>query len=178
MGIIEIPLSRKKLILGIIGSFLFVISGVWLFTHSNDFHNIPFRIFRNPTVIKSAGIAGVLFFGSTGIYGIKKMFDKAIGLTIDENGITDNSNASSVGLIEWKDIVEIRTEQVMSTKFLLIFITNPDFYIDKVKGIKKKLLLGNYKMYGTPISITSNTLKFSFDDLEKLIIDKLKEHKE
>ena len=178
MRIIEIPLSRKKLMLGIIGSILFVISGVWLFTHSSDFQNIPFRLFRNPTVIKSVGIAGIIFFGSTGIYGIKKMFDKAIGLTIDENGITDNSNASSVGLVEWNDITEIRTEQVMSTKFLLIFIANPDFYIDKVKGFKKKLLQGNNKMYGTPISITSNTLKFSFDDLEKLIIDGLKEYKE
>ena len=75
---IEIPLSKTKLILGIGGSFLFIFAGIWLFTHSNDFQNLSWKIFRNPTIIKTVGITGVLFFGATGIYGIKKMFDKGI----------------------------------------------------------------------------------------------------
>jgi len=29
------------------------------------------------------------------------------------------------------------------------------------------------KMYGTPLSITSTTLKYDFNDLEKLLKDKL-----
>ena len=29
------------------------------------------------------------------------MFGKNIGLTIDDYGITDNTNASSIGLIKW-----------------------------------------------------------------------------
>lgn len=32
----------------------------------------------------------------------------------------------------------------------------------------------NYKMYGTPLSITSNGLKISFDELLSTLTDKLK----
>ena len=74
------------------------------------------------------------------------MFDNAIGLIIDEMGITDNSNASSIGLIKWVDIKEIRTEQEASTKFLLIYTNNPEEYLDKAKGFKRKLMRGNNKM--------------------------------
>ncbi len=105
------------------------------------------------------------------MYGIKKLFDKRIGLIVDRDGITDNTNAASVGLINWTDITGIKTEQIMSTKFLLIYTSNPDKYLERVKGLKRKLMQGNMKMYGTPLSIPSNTLKYNFDKLEKLIIE-------
>ena len=38
--------------------------------------------------------------------------------------------------------------------------------------------LVNMKMYGTPLSITSNTLKYNFNDLEKLLTDRLNEQRE
>lgn len=167
---IEIPLSKNKLVLGIGGSMLFVIAGVWLFFIADSFQEHPFRLLRNPMVVKGVGILGFLFFGAIGVFGFKKLFDKKVGLTIDSNGITDNSNASSIGLIEWNDISDIITKQVMSTKFLLINVQNPEKYIGKAKsGIKAKLLRANMKMYGTPLSITSNTLKYDFEELEKLI---------
>ena len=167
---IEIPLSKNKIILLILGSILFVIAGIWLFANSTEFQNNSMQLMRNPMVIKSVGIIGILFFGATGIYGIRKLFDKKAGLIIDKNGITDNSNASSIGLIAWNDISGIKTEQVMSTKFLLIGVENPEKYIGKAKsGMKARLMKANMKMYGTPLSITSNTLKYEFDKLEKLI---------
>jgi len=173
MNKIEIPLSKTKLLLGIGGSALFVVLGIYFLTTMAD------RQTRfNPTILKGVGIASILFFGATGIYGIKKMFDKTIGLTIDENGIFDNTNASSVGLIKWTDITAIKTEQVASTKFLLIYTANPDFYLGKVKGFKRKLMEGNNRMYGTPLSITSNTLKYNFNDLEKIINDILDAQRE
>jgi hypothetical protein len=99
-------------------------------------------------------------------------------LIINEDGIIDNTNASSIGLIKWADITEIRTEQVMSTKFLLIYTNNPKQILEKAKGIKRKLLEGNMKKYGTPLSITSNTIKYNFTDLEKLLNDKLNSQRE
>jgi hypothetical protein len=170
---IEIPLSKTKLLFGIGGSILFVILGIYFLTTVAD----QLTGF-NPTMLKSVGVACMLFFGGTGIYGIMKMFDKTIGLTIDENGIIDNTNASSIGLIKWTDITAIKTEQVASTKFLLIYTANPDFYLDKVKGFKRKLMEGNNRMYGTPLSITSNSLKYNFNDLEKIINDRLNKQRE
>lgn len=175
MNRIEIPLSKKKILLLFIGAIVFVIFGILLIITPETFIS---PIFRNQQTIRFAGIAAFFFFGAASVYGLKKLFDKTIGLIVDENGITDNSNASSVGLIEWIDITEIRTEQVMSTKFLLIFISNTEKYLDRVNGFKRKLLIGNMKMYGTPLSITSSTLKYNFDNLERLVKNRLIEQKE
>jgi hypothetical protein len=171
MNKIEIPISNQKLYIGIGFSFLFVALGLWiLITPSDQITSY------NPVFIKFFGIAGILFFGAAGLYGIKKILQFDPGLKIDENGIFDNSNASSIGLIKWQDISSIQTEQEMSTKFLLIFTNNPNIYLKKVSGIKRKLLNANFIKYGTPFSITSNTLKYDFDDLERLINDKFLEY--
>jgi prepilin signal peptidase PulO-like enzyme (type II secretory pathway) len=170
MNKIEVPLSKTKILLTIGGSVLFVVLGFYFVTTMAD-QQTRF----NPTIVKGVGIASILFFGATGIYGIRKMFDKSVGLTIDDNGIIDNTNATSIGLIKWYDITEIKTAQVMSTKILLIFTKDPDKILEKVSGMKRKLMAGNMKMYGTPLSITSTTLKYNFDDLEKLLKDRLNE---
>ena len=116
--------------------------------------------------MKGIGILSIVFFGAIGIFGVKKMFDKKIGLKIDSHGITDNSNASSVGLIEWNDITGIRVEQVMSTKFIMVDVEDPEKYIQQAKNnIMAKILRLNLSRYGSPISITSNTLRYDFDEL-------------
>jgi len=174
MDKIEIQISKTKISLLLIGALIFVILGI-LFSLTPE--KFTTTIFRNPQIIRIVGIVAVLFFGAAGIYGLRKLFDKSVGLTIDDYGITDNSNASSVGLIDWADILDIKTEQVMSTRFLLIFVDNPDKYLERVNGFKRKLMKGNMKMYGTPLSITSNTLRYDFSDLERLIKGKLIEKK-
>lgn len=173
MNKIEIPLSKTKILLTIGGSILFVVLGVYCITTMAD-EQARF----NPMLVKAVGIASILFFGAAGVYGIKKLFDNKVGLTIDDNGIIDNTNATSIGLINWTDITEIRTEQVMSTKFLLIFTKDPDGILQKATGMKRKLMAANMKMYGTPLSITSTALKYDFNDLERLLKNKLNEQRE
>jgi len=68
--IISATLSKTKLQFGIGGSILFVALGLYLFT---TIANQQTRF--DPTLVKVVGIANILFFGATGIYGIKKMFD-------------------------------------------------------------------------------------------------------
>jgi hypothetical protein len=174
MNRIEIPLSKSKILLLLFGAFGFVVFGV-LFIVNPDKYISP--IMPSPDFIRIVGFASVLFFGAALFYGMKKMFDNTVGLVIDETGITDNSNASSTGLIKWVDITEIRTEQVASTKFLLIYTNNPEEYLDKAKGFKRKLMQGNNKMYETPLSITSNSLKCDFNELENLLSDRLNQHR-
>lgn len=171
MDTIEIPLSKKKILLLTIGSFAFVFFGILFIINPEKFLS---HLIRSEEFVRIAGIASVAFFGATGIYGIFKMQDKKVGLTISNEGIIDNTNATSIGLIKWKNIERIKKEQVMSTKFLLIFTNNQDEILNNVSGMKRKLMSANAKMYGTPISITANTLKYDFDELEKLIMDRMK----
>jgi len=64
----------------------------------------------------------------------RKLFDNRPGLVIDAVGITDNSNATSMGLIEWVDITKVEKKQIMSTKFLILHTSNPEKYLQRVKN--------------------------------------------
>jgi hypothetical protein len=161
---IEIPLSKTKLFFGICGSIFFVGLGIFLIKVV-----AAQQTMINSTIIKGLGILSIIFFGATGIYGIRKITQRRIGLTIDETGITDNSSAVSLGLIEWQDIKAVRTAKIMSTKFLLIDTVRPKKYLVRCNEMKLKLVKANMEMYGTPISISSNTLKISFNELEKVV---------
>ncbi|HCY00041.1 MAG TPA: hypothetical protein DG754_07865 [Bacteroidales bacterium] len=172
---VEIPLSKKKVLLLLFGAIVFVVLGLLLLLLPDRFTH---PVLSSTLIIRVIGVIAVLFFGATGIFQLKKLLDKTPGLIIDENGITDNTNAISVGLINWADITGIKTKQVLTTKSLLIFTSNPDKYLDRVNGFKRKLMKGNIKMCGTPLTIISNTLKCNFEDLERLIRDKLIEQKE
>lgn len=172
MSKIEIPLSKTKILLLVSGSILFVIAGLFFFLVLAD-EQTRF----NPILIKGVGILSVLFFGATGISTTRKLFDNKIGLILDENGITDNSSGVSVGQIKWSDITEIKMGQVSSTKFLLIYVANLEYYLQQVSGFKRKMMQANSNMYGTPLSMTSNGLKCSFEELEELLREGLNKYK-
>ena len=172
---IEIPLSKKKIALLFIGAIVFVIFGILFVLTPETFKS---SIFRNPETIRIAGIASLLFFGLCTVFIAKKLFDNKVGLTIDQDGITDNSSATSVGLIEWKDIKGIETLQIVSTRILMLRTDQPDKYIDRAKnGISKRAMKANLKMYGSPLSIISNSLKIKFVDLERLILSEFEKRK-
>jgi hypothetical protein len=116
----------------------------------------------------------MIFFGVAGIYIFYKLFDTKPGLIIDNEGIHDNSSAAAGHLISWDRIKGVRVEQVMSTKFILIDIEDPEQFMSEVSGVKKRLMWSTYKMYGTPISIASTALICSFDELFEIINSRLK----
>ena len=69
-----------------------------------------------------------------------------------------------------EDITDIEVKRVVSTKFILVNVVNPEKYIERAKSkMKAKLIKSNMKLCGTPIAITSNTLKYDFKNLEQLL---------
>ena len=173
---IEIPLSKGKLLFGIGGSIMFVVLGVWLFLNSANVSEEAISFLQEPIFRKIVGILCILFFGAAGFFGLSKLFKTSTGLSIDAQGITDNSNAGSIGLVEWTDIEEVKTEQVVSSKFILIHVSDPEKYIGKAKNkMIAKIMRSNLKMYGTPITINANTLKINSSKLEELVSTKFEE---
>jgi hypothetical protein len=174
-GQIEIPLSKTKMTMTFLGSLAFVGLGLWFLINPPKSNH---WLFGNPTLIFVAGLASVLFFGLVAITIFRKFSDKKAGLIISKDGITDNSSGVSAGLIPWTDIQEIKVSQVMNQKFLMFIVSNPQDYLDKVKNpLKRNAMKMNYKTYGSPISISSNALKTNFDDLQKLLVEKMNEYK-
>ncbi|AUC15769.1 hypothetical protein BTO06_11685 [Tenacibaculum sp. SZ-18] len=170
MNEIKIPLSKTKIILLMIGALAFVIVGAWGIIEPEEFASIRYP----KNIVLLSGIVGVLFFGLCFIFISKIVFSRKTGLIINDDGIIDNSNATSVGLIEWKDITGIKSWKTGSTKVIVILTSEPEKYIERSKNIiSKKAMKANNRIYGSPISIISNSLKINFSELEKLILEQI-----
>jgi hypothetical protein len=173
---IEIPLSKKKILLILFGAIAFVVIGVFFLINPSMFVT---SAARNPTFIFIVGFASVLFFGLCTIVAFRKFFDKKVGLVINREGIMDNSSGVSAGLVVWSDIKEIKTYSVSGQKFLMFIVKNPQDYIDKeANPLKRKAIEMNFKIYGSPISIAANSLQTNFDNLHNLLTEKMKEYKQ
>ena len=170
---IEISLSKMKLTLMVIGSLLFVVIGI-LFVINPEKYTTP--LMRNPTVIFISGLASILFFSLCFVFIAKKLGDNSLGLIISDKGIFDNSSGLSAGQILWSDIENISVIKIHRQRLIMLQVTNPQEYIDKqTSSFKRKMMQLNFKIYGTPLSITSNGLKISFDELLSTLTDKLNE---
>jgi len=171
---IEIPLSKKKMLLTFFGAIVFVGLGVLFMISPSMFVT---TIFRNPTIIFIAGLASVLFFGLVSVTVFRKLSNKKAGLVINKQGIIDNSSGVSAGLVLWSDIEDIKVSNVMGQKFLMFIVKNPQDYIDKVANpLKRKTVEMNYKSFGSPISISANSLQTNFDNLYNLLTEKRKDY--
>jgi len=170
---IEISLSKTKMLLNILGALIFVFLGVWLLIYPPE---ISHWIFGNPIVIFSTSISLIIFFGLISVLLLRKFLFKKPGLIINSQGIIDKSSGNCAGLIPWRNIEAIKVSQVMNKKFLLIFVNNPQDYINNISSpIKRRFVRLNYKSMGTPISISSNELQIDFEGLHKILLDKMKE---
>lgn len=172
---IEIPLSKKKMVLTLLGGTIFVILGILFVTNPEKYTSV---VIRNPTIVFISGLASILFFGLVAVTVIRKLSDKKAGLIINRDGIIDNSSGVSAGLVLWSDIEEIKVSQVMNQNFLMLIVKHPQDYLAKVSNpLKRKGMEMNYRSYGSPISISANSLKTNFDELYNLLAEKLKEYK-
>ncbi|WP_343681325.1 STM3941 family protein [Chryseobacterium arthrosphaerae] len=170
-----IKVSNKKFLLLLIGSLIFTIFSILFIMIPNRFTTL---LINNMILLQFIGTLGVFFFGFALLTMIRKrLLDKNMGIIINGEGIIDNSSFVGVGLIKWEDIVSIEKSNVLSTNFLLINVKNPETYINLSTGIKSKLLKGNDKSYGTPISISSNFVNCSFSQLEEVIMNSFEKYK-
>jgi hypothetical protein len=160
----KIELSKKKLLLIIAGSVLFVIAGFWLLTlDPGTVKRLGFT--WNLTIIHALGWVGVIFFGLCGIVGVMKFLDKKPGLQFTKMGVIDNASGVSAGLVLWSDILGADVYEYMGQRTLVIKVVNPDRYIETCGPLKRWTTKANLKMCGSPITIPSNTLEIDFNEL-------------
>ena len=162
-------LSKTKLALLLIGSIAFVIAGLFLL--SLDESEIKRSIFNSPTLIYGVAVVCVVFFFTTGVIGVRKMFDATPGLIVNETGIIDNSSGVSAGLIPWDEIVGLEQYQLQGNQFVSILVTDPLKYVNRGNVIQRFANRANYKMCGTPINISANGLQITFDELYEALDD-------
>jgi hypothetical protein len=172
---IRIPYCKSKIGLVFLGALTFVVLGIMILIDEEGYTS---TIFKSEVVNKAFAAIGIIFFGTICVTIASRLFKTNMGIVINEKGIWDYSNLSSIGFIEWKDIEGIRIEKFKRTRFILIDTNNPEKYIDKANNKFKKLLLNlNDKKYKSPLSITSTILKIKFHELERLMMEAYEENK-
>ncbi|MGH8621128.1 MAG: STM3941 family protein [Burkholderiales bacterium] len=162
---IVIASSKVKLVLLTVGAFLFVAAGIWLFDVADTQGRYA------PIYIKGVSVLAIGFFGLCGFYGLLKLFDGSPGLVLDREGIIDNSSAIAAGRVAWREIRDIRVMSVSGQRLLAVIVNDPEKYLGRGDILGRLFVKMNYKLYGTPIFISSHSLKVTFEDLEKQIQD-------
>jgi len=157
-----IHLSKNKIILLVLGSMIFVLGGFWLL-HSSITQN-------DPIYVKAMLLSFIGLFGTFGVYAIIKLFDSKPGLVLNSYGIIDNSSFIAAGQILWDEIQGFREIKVSGQEMLVVLVCNPDKYLNSGNALRRALNKGNFKMVGSPISISANTLKIKYDKLIELCI--------
>ncbi|MCX8478160.1 MAG: hypothetical protein ORN56_00040 [Chitinophagales bacterium] len=168
----HISINRNQVLGRILGATVFVALGIWLFFFTPATENLWIK---NPLIVKAIGAAAVLFFGYAGFVLLKQLSNKNNGLILSKEGITDHSGAVNAGLIAWKDIKSVKQIEVSKTPFLILFVNNPDEYIERQQSkFQKKLLKMNLNTYGSPICISAVNLDISISKLQEKIETRIK----
>jgi len=157
-----IELSKIKVALLTLGAILFVALGVWLLIEGIEVFEGSYRF--DPIMIVVAVIT-IFFFSLCAVFGFKKFFDNSPGLILNHEGFIDNSSGVSAGRVPWSEVVEIGQYKIQSQKFITIYVINAEKYVNRGNALKRMANRGNLKLSGTPINISSNSLKISFDEL-------------
>lgn len=160
-------LSKTKILLLVVGALVFVALGIWMYQLDPGWIESQ-RLFNSPLLVHGIGIISVVFFGLCVVIGIKKFFDKKPGLILGASGIVDNSSGASAGLIPWSEIQGFGILDIQKQKMLIIYLADPEKYIQAGGSMKRALNRMNLKICGSPVAISSNALKINFNELVSL----------
>lgn len=161
---IIILLSKIKIFLLFLCSLAFVACGLWIIITQPEGR-------YNKYYLLIVGIAAVVFFGMCAAALFIKLFDGQPGLIIDERGITDNAGTFAAGFIPWTDITGIESVKQASQKFILVYVRNPEEYVNRQTSFLAKKIKTGYKYSGTPIAISANGLKMKFAALQAVVFN-------
>lgn len=126
--------------------------------------------------IKIIGGVIAILIAVTGASAMALLNKKEAGVILDQAGITDNSTQISAGLIEWKAVSGIETDE--TKKMILVFVKKPDVFIKNARNrAVKQLYERNMDLYKTPLIIESTYLDTGFDELKKSVLEYYKKFK-
>lgn len=172
---VNIYVSKTKTVLLLICAFAFVFMGILFLIEPSKFISSHYN---NPIIISIVGFASVVFFGICFFVGLLKTFQKRPAYIIDDNGITYNTKQPNLGIITWDDIERVSVIKVKSTKLIIIHLKDPFGYIEKQKGIFKKMMMRfALKQYNAPISLSTSGAKISHDELMSMLNERLTKYK-
>ena len=163
--VVTIYTSKLKITGLLLISLGFVAIGAWLLYLSR------FEIIGASFLLHLVSFSSIAFFGLCGLVFAIQLFNTRPSLVVDPIGIIDRSSAVSAGRVPWQDICEISITQVENQRCLTFYVIDPQKYIQRGNWLQQRAKNLNYKLYGSPIYISANTLKISLGELHSLVLN-------
>jgi hypothetical protein len=111
-----------------------------------------------------------MLFAGTGMVVLgSKLFDKRPGLVLNDEGIHRLGVFKFQPVIPWKHITHCSITSVKSTKILLVHVDNVEDALVRMNPVSRAIQRMMLRQYGTPYSLTSNTLQCDMDELKRTI---------
>ena len=123
-----------------------------------------------------SGVAALLF-GALAVFAASRLIGGKPGLVLDHEGIIDNSAYSSVGRILWSEIIGVRVVRppairtnrlgpaIRAPDFLVVNVRDPQRFIAGSTALKRWLLRGNLRSFGSPVAISPASVHIDAHEL-------------
>lgn len=122
------------------------------------------------------GLISVLFFGAAFLFGFKSLFSDRIELELTKSCLKIQPDTQKEITIQWDDITQFGVLNISGTKIILIYVRDPQNWIDReTNPIKRKLMQFNLSQYGSPFNFTSSGMNISHQNLLSQLISFHKE---
>lgn len=121
--------------------------------------------------------AATLLFGALTVFMASRLLGAKPGLVLDHEGIIDNSAYSSVGRIPWSEITGVQVVRpkayrtnlsgpaIQAPAFLVLTVRDPKRFIDGSTRLKRWLLRGNLRSFGSPVAISPASVHIDTNEL-------------
>lgn len=103
------------------------------------------------------------------LFNFKKAFLNSPLLIVDKEGVTDNMNFPSMGIIKWEDIKEVKKETIMGFDNIMVYLKDPEGMIEKQFFIKRYFMNYNLENLGTWIMFRCNVFPEQADKVATLM---------
>ncbi len=175
---LDIPLNKYSLSGYLIMAFCVFLLGLCFVVNPSKFVTNSYR-YSYPQEIFGMGLFLIIICGPVTVIMFYRLFIMKYGLTINMDGIMNNSSIASVGFINWKNITKINKEEGDYPISIVVHVNGPEEFIQSQSNIfKRRSAAENYKKYGSPVVINTYDLKCDYDELYYFLTDTLKTYKE
>ena len=163
----EIPYRKSKNITLFIAGFLLIIAGLFLiFNPPSNSH----PILGNPMFL--GFIAGLFFIGTWKLVSTawRRTKSKAAGMRVDELGLEDFTNKMNIGHLSWDKVSKLEVKEVVSSKFIVVYLHDPEAYISSQDDDwRKRQLRSRLSDYGSPYCVSTSSLQTNTSALFDLL---------
>jgi len=175
---IDVPINKYGLTGSLFVLFAAFLLGLAFVASPARFVTESYR-YNTPQSIFVIGFFIVIVCGPLTAIVFYRIFVMKSGLTVNMDGITNNSYIGSGGFINWNTITRINKEEGDYPISIVVHVNSPDEFIQSQSNmLKRRAAADRYKKYGSPAVINTYSLKCDYDELYWFLTDTLKTYKE